>query len=217
MRVMQHGLLMLSGLAAGAGCLDREAADADQRPARASSISSAVTSGVCPTDSTVPGIDVSTYQGSVDWTKVAASGRKFAITRIGNGVNISDSTFAANWSGMAAAGMIRGAYQYFEPAQDAVDQANIVVAKLGLLGDGDLPAMLDMEVTGGQSAATITSEIHQWVDTVARGTGKTPMIYTGAYFWDGSVKSSDFADLPLVIAWYGTDCPGMPDAWSGCR
>jgi hypothetical protein len=73
--------------------------------------------------------------------------------------------------------------------------------------------MLDLEVTGGQSPATIAAKVHQWVDAVQRGTGKSPMIYTGAYFWDGFVGSHDFAGLPLVIAWYGTHCPGVPNAW----
>jgi lysozyme len=174
----------------------------------------AVSGGQCPGSSTVPGIDVSDYQGNVNWSAVAASGHKFAIARVSDGLNFSDSQFARNWSGMKAAGLIRGAYQFFEPAQDAVAQANMVLRAVGKLGTGDLPVMLDMEVSGGQSASTIAAQIARWVAAIEAGTGKTPFIYTGAYFWDASVVTSQFSNLALNVAWYNTNCPGVPNAWS---
>src|SRR6476619_4455511 len=67
---------------------------------------------VCPGKSTLLGVDVSTYQGTIDWAKVKASGRAFAITRVGDGLG-GDNTFDANWAGIKANGMVRGAYQYF--------------------------------------------------------------------------------------------------------
>lgn len=174
-----------------------------------------ITGGQCPSGSTVPGVDVSAYQDSINWAAVAASGQKFAIARVSDGTGYIDPYFAGNWANMKAAGLIRGAYQFFEPSEDAVAQANIVVARVGRLGPGDLPVMLDMEVTDGQSPATITAQIHRWVNTIAAGTGKMPMVYSGAYFWDDSVGTSDFASLPFVIAWYGNNCPGVPNAWAG--
>ncbi len=169
----------------------------------------------CPNGATVRGIDVSIYQHSVNWGAVRASGVDFGIARVSDGVNSLDSTFAGNWSGMKAAGLIRGAYQYFEPGQDPTTQANLVIARVGKLGAGDLPVMLDVEATGGQSAATITARIHTWVNAITAGTGKAPFIYTGAYFWDSYVRSGDFAGLGLNVAWYGTNCPGTPTAWNG--
>ena len=151
----------------------------------------------------------------MNWTAVKNSGIAFAIARVSDGTGSLDNTFAGNWAGMKSAGLIRGAYQYFEPGQDPTAQANLVVARVGRLGAGDLPVMLDVEATGGQSAATITARIHTWVNVITAATGKAPLIYTGAYFWDASVKSADFAGLPLVIAWYGTNCPGMPNVWGG--
>jgi GH25 family lysozyme M1 (1,4-beta-N-acetylmuramidase) len=157
------------------------------------------------------------WQGAIDWAAVKHAGRAFGIARISDGIGYVDPTFLGNWNGMKAAGMIRGAYQFFEPSQNAIAQANLVVSRVGQLGPGDLPVMLDLEVTGGQSPATIAAKVRQWVDTVQSGTGKRPMIYTGAYFWDGFVGSHDFAGLPLVIAWYGTHCPGVPNAWQSWR
>ena len=52
---------------------------------------------VCPGATTVPGVDVSYYQGTITWASVKASGQKFAIARASDGLNYSDSKFIANW------------------------------------------------------------------------------------------------------------------------
>src|SRR5439155_8914997 len=112
-----------------------------------------------------------------------AGGTVFGYARISDGTGHVDATFAGNWSRMKAAGVYRGAYQFFEPGEDATTQANMMVSAVGALGDGDLPCMIDVEVTGGQSGATIASKVKTWMDIVQNGTGKAPVIYTGSYFW----------------------------------
>jgi lysozyme len=162
----------------------------------------------------VEGIDVSYYQGTIDWNGVKGSGIAFAVTRISDGLNFPDTQFDRNWAAIKSAGLIRGAYQYFEPGQDELAQADKVVQKVGRLGAGDLPVQLDMEVTGGQPAATIVSKMKAWSDRVTAGTGKRPMVYTAKYFWNDNVGSTDFASYPLWVANYGVSCPNTPDAWS---
>jgi lysozyme len=171
---------------------------------------------VCPGASTVEGIDVSEFQGNVDWAKVKASGRQFAIIRVSDGTGHLDSTFAQNWAGAKNAGLIRGVYQFFEPGGDAVAQANLLLSKIGgALGPDDLPPMIDVEVTGSQTPATVNSKIHQWIDKVQAATGKKPLIYTGTWFWDPNVNSSDFASYPLVESYYCSNCcPNLPKPWS---
>jgi len=170
---------------------------------------------VCPGASTVEGIDVSQYQGNINWTQVKASGRQFAIIRVSDGTGYPDPYFAQNWAGAKNAGLIRGAYQFFEPGGDAVAQANLLLQKMGSLGAGDLPPMIDVEATGGQSGATTPSKIHQWVNTVQAAPGRKPLVYTGTWFWDPSVGSSDFASYPLVESWYCSSCcPNLPKPWS---
>jgi lysozyme len=169
---------------------------------------------VCPGPSTVEGIDVSEYQGNINWGQVKASGREFAIIRTGDGM-YQDPYFAQNWSGAKAAGLIRGVYQFFEPGEDAVAQANLMLSMMGAIGPGDLPPMIDVEVTGGQSGATITSKIHQWVNTVQAATGRKPLVYTGTWFWDPNVGSGDFSSYPLVESYYCSSCcPNLPNPWS---
>src|SRR5262249_14594404 len=91
---------------------------------------SQVTGPKCPDGETIEGIDVSEYQGSVNWQAVRASGRVFGIARINVGDH-RDPYFEGNWTGMHDAGLIRGAYQYYKPSYDATAQANLVVSAVG--------------------------------------------------------------------------------------
>jgi lysozyme len=170
--------------------------------------------GVCPVGSVLEGVDVSVYDGTtIDWNQVAGAGKAFAFARVSDGTSDVDPTFDTNYAAIKAAGMIRGAYQFFEPAQDPVAQANLLLSKIGTLRPGDLPPVLDIEVTGGQLPATIVTNIQTWISTVQQATGVTPMIYTAAGFWNGSVGSSNFAADPLFAANYGVTCPDLPTGW----
>jgi GH25 family lysozyme M1 (1,4-beta-N-acetylmuramidase) len=169
---------------------------------------------VCAHGATVEGIDVSSWQGHIDWSAVARSGVRYAIVRIGDGT-YHDPRFSENWRGAHAAGLIRGAYQYFEPRTDPIVQANLVIDAVGHLGAGDLPVTIDVEKPSpGVSPAAYARAIHRWVDRVTTGTGRRPIIYTGRYYWDPYVASSDFRTYPLWHAQYtSASCPNINDRW----
>ncbi len=169
---------------------------------------------VCPGANSQYGVDVSEFQGTINWPSVKAAGKSFAIIRVSDGTGHLDPDFDKNWSGAKSAGLIRGVYQFFEPSEDAVAQANLVLSHMGALGPGDLPPMIDVEVTDGQSAATITSKIHQWVSTIQSATGMKPLVYTGAWFWNPDVQSGDFTSYPLVDSYYSTSCPDIAAPWT---
>ena len=166
----------------------------------------------CPGPNTLQGIDVSIYQGSVDWGAVARSGRAFAITLVGDGLS-EDPTFDGNYAGIRAAGMVRGSYQFFRPQRDPIAQANIVIRHVGTLAPGDLAPMLDVEATDGASPAQMNAAIHAWVTRIEQALGRRPLIYTGSYFWDDNVGTPDFASYPLVLPAYGPTCPRLPAPW----
>lgn len=171
---------------------------------------------VCGRGPTVEGIDVSEYQREVDWAQVRASGRRYAIARVAHLPRI-DATFARNWEGIRAAGMIRGAYLYFDPSADAAMQADIVVRAVGRLGPGDLPVILDVEKPppGLPPADAYAARIRVFVARVTEGTGRAPLIYTGARYWPAHVRTREFNALPLWHAQYTTArCPTIADAWS---
>lgn len=171
---------------------------------------------VCGQGSVV-GIDVSSWQDTVDWAKVKAAGKQFAFVRVTHGTGTIDAQFAANWKGTKANGIIRGPYQYFEPSQGGLAQAKVFVDKINEAGgfeDGDLPGVIDVEsVTGATSAQTI-AEIHAWIDYVEAQTNRKPIIYSGSYFWDDHDLGNDFSSYALWGPHYTTsDCHLISDAW----
>ena len=200
----RHAALLALALAAASGCAP-PAAGYEAAPNEVV---------ICGHGPTVEGIDVSSWQGDIDWGAVARSGIRYAIVRIGDGT-YHDRDFATNWEGARASGLIRGAYQFFEPEQDPAVQADIVVAAVGRLGPGDLPVTIDVEAPSpGVSPGEYTRRIHVWVDRVTAGTGRAPIVYTGRYYWDPYVASSDFVGLPLWHAQYtSAACPNIDDRW----
>ena len=101
--------------------------------------------GTDPLYTTKYGIDVSSYQGEIDWKRVAAAGKKFCMIRAGAGKK-EDSRFAANADGAAEAGLEIGAYwfSYALSASDAAEEGKSCVAAIG--GRAlDYPAAYDYE------------------------------------------------------------------------
>ncbi len=170
---------------------------------------------VCPDGATTPGIDVSVWQGAINWTKVKAAGAQFAFVRISDGATLRDRYFDVNWAGAKAAGVIRGAYQFFRPGQSATAQANVMISAIGTLQPGDLPPVIDVEDTGGLSPSAVASSVRTWVDRVQAALGVAPIIYTGPYFWHYQVGApASFAPNAAWIAHTGTSCPYLPAPWS---
>jgi GH25 family lysozyme M1 (1,4-beta-N-acetylmuramidase) len=169
----------------------------------------------CAAGTTLKGIDVSVFQGTVNWSAVKNDGVSFAFIRVSDGVNTNDEFFAQNWQGARTAGVRRGAYQFFRPSQDPLAQADLLVDAIGALSPGDLPPVLDLEVMSGQSAATVRARAQQWLARVEERLGITPIIYTGPYFWRDNVGAPAFgANHPLWIAHYTSQCPLVPEPWS---
>jgi len=171
---------------------------------------------VCADGATTKGIDVSKWQGTIDWSKVRNAGVAFAFIRVSDGANSHDSKFAANWAGARNAGVIRGAYQFFRPAQSVTAQADLLLDAIGgSYTPGDLPPVIDVEDDAGLSTTTVASRVRQWVDRVHAALGVTPIVYTGKYFWRDEVGSpASFAPNPLWIAQYTSLCPDLPAPWS---
>ncbi|MFO0627876.1 MAG: glycoside hydrolase family 25 protein [Polyangiales bacterium] len=168
---------------------------------------------VCGRGPTVDGVDVSEHQGVVDCSAVRASGRRFAIARVGLGSR-ADTTFARNWAGMRAAGLLRGAYLYVLPEQDPVAQATLLVRAVGRLGPGDLPPALDVEkLPPGVPPAVYAARLAVLVARVRRARARThDLVRRGTLArW---VQSEAFAALPLWHPQYAdVRCPSIAHPW----
>jgi lysozyme len=169
----------------------------------------------CSDGPTVKGMDVSYYEESIDWNTVRANGIEFAIIRATDGLQFPDPKFSAYWAGAKAAGVIRGAYQFFRPAQDPVAQANLLLSRMGPPQPGDLPPVLDVEVSGGRTPAEIAAAVRAWVDHVAQAIGRQPIIYAGRYSWHDLTGNTDVTTSPLWVAHYtAAPCPNIPSPWT---
>lgn len=163
---------------------------------------------------TLLGIDVSDFQGRVDWQTVAKSGVVFAFAKATEGATFVADTFATNWAGMKTAGLVRGAYHFFRPTKDPIAQANLFLrtAKTAI---GDLPPVLDVEVSDGVSASELNRRVAQWLKVVETATKRQAIIYTSLGFWEAGLNNSDaFRGHPLWIAQYGVNAPELPGNWS---
>lgn len=169
---------------------------------------------VCAEGETVDGIDVSYWQGAIDWPAVAADGIEFAFIRASHGLGTIDTRYQENWAGARAAGIMRGTYQYFSPGEDVIAQADLMLEMMGPLEPDDLPPVIDVEETNGVAPEVIAERVGQWLEYVEAATGRTPIIYSGKYFWNDNVGSDAYRDYPLWIPQYGPVCPDLPDPWT---
>jgi lysozyme len=170
---------------------------------------------VCAAGPTVKGMDVAVYDDVTDWAAAKAAGIEFAFIRVSDGLDFPDSKFATYWPAARAAGVLRGVYQFFEPAQDPIAQADLMLNAMGPLQPGDLPPVLDLEKSGGLTQSQVVASAQQWVDHVAAAIGRPPIVYAGLYSWPELTGGADFTSSPLWIPQYtSAPCPDIPDPWT---
>jgi GH25 family lysozyme M1 (1,4-beta-N-acetylmuramidase) len=186
---------------------------------------------ICPATAPAPlqGVDVSDGQGTIDWAKAKAAGVAFAIIKASQGTYDAQSLFAKNWAGAKAAGVVRGAYHFFDPTEDGAAQAKKFLDTVGPLDDEDIAPMLDVECPDGDAtclgfsggsgdapAADIQQRIGDWLSAVEAATGRKPGIYTfGAYFAENKIGTTGLDAYPLWIADLSTTgCLTAPTPWS---
>ena len=165
------------------------------------------------------GIDVSHWQGTINWASVKASGRSFAIAKVTEGVGFKDSSYDRNKAGAMAQGLKFGAYHFAQPANDPVREADWFVTQAGQ-APGMLIPTLDLERTGGRSAAALTSWVKAWLSRVDERLGVKAMIYVSPSFWRTNMADSRwFADNGYAILWvahWNVANPSIPASnWGG--
>ncbi len=157
------------------------------------------------------GIDVSHWNGTVDWAQVAQSGVQYAFAKATDGTQTTDSQFAANWVGMKSAGLLRGASAFYEMSQDPQAQAENF-CKTVTLESGDLPPVVDIETGTLASHAQMAQSLRAFIDAVKAHYGLDPIIYTSPGYWNAYFNDS-FADCPLWVAEYGVSAPKPVTGW----
>jgi len=173
------------------------------------------------------GIDVSNWNGTINWAKVAHAGYRFAIGKATEGTGFDDGTYAANRYGSEAAGLVFGAYHFARPSGTnlAGVTASAVAQADHFLGfatpqPGELPPVLDLEATGNLSAHLLTAWTEAWAQEVYARLGVHPLVYSSPVFWQERLADSTAiaaAGTSLWIAhWTSASKPWVPaQNWNG--
>lgn len=160
-----------------------------------------------------PGIDVSAYQGSIDWKAVAASGVEFAIIRLGyrgygSGKLVEDDYARQNLNGAREAGLKVGAY-FFSQALNIQEAGEEIAFMQEILGEFylDMPIILDWEIptsdarTAGMDARTLT-DIQLHFCQVMEEKGYQPMVYFNWHQSENLYYLSELEGAPFWLALY---------------
>lgn len=161
------------------------------------------------------GIDVSHFQGTVNWNEVKQGGISFGFAKATEGLNTNDAMFQTNWNAMQAAGIIRGTYHFFHASEDATAQANHFLSKAAI-GPNDLPPVLDVEQGGldhVSNQAEILNGVKTWLDVVGTKLGRTPILYASPAFAN-EYFAGELGNYPLWVAEYGVSQPKIPTGWN---
>lgn len=153
----------------------------------------------------VTGVDVSHYQGVINWDLLAADGHDFAFIKATEGKELKDEAFAANWQLAGLTGMRRGAYHFFRPEVNPELQANNFF-KTVTLRPGDLPPVIDVEHRGKLSVSQLVRRVKQLSKVMESHYGVKPIIYTGQNFYNRFL-AGQFDEYPLWLARYDYDEP----------
>ena len=162
------------------------------------------------------GLDLSEYQGKIDWELVENIENEYPIEfvfiRATAGKDREDVQFEENWLSAKKRKIIRGAYHYYRPNENSLEQAKLFI-KTVRLKKGDLPPVLDIEkLPKGQSLDSLKIGLRRWLKAVEAHYEVKPIIYTGEKYYDDFLKE-DFADYLFWIANYNFYREKIEDDW----
>jgi len=164
----------------------------------------------------VVGIDVSEFQGKVDWEEVEILDEKypvqFVFIRATAGNDRVDRQFKKNWEGAKENKIMRGAYHYYRPNENSIEQADLFI-KTVKLQKGDLPPVLDIEkLPKNQSLDSLKKGLKRWLTKVEKHYQVRPIIYSGERYYADFLKE-EFSEYLFWIANYNFYREKIEDDW----
>ncbi len=161
------------------------------------------------------GIDISNWNGEIDWEAVKNAGVGFAFVKGSESGFAWDRKYAENWREMKRAGIVRGVYHVYKIGRDPEQQANNLIKWL-VLEPGDLPPAVDFEKRGEDLPPDekIIADLHVYLDTLEQHYGVKPIIYAIPKFWHAHMDAS-FQDHPLWMAHWSDEEP--EELWGFAR
>ncbi|MBO4907376.1 MAG: glycosyl hydrolase family 25 [Bacteroidaceae bacterium] len=158
--------------------------------------------------STDLGIDVSHYQGNINWQEVARSGEvRFVYIKATEGGSLVDNTYRTNLAGAKRAGLKVGVYHFFSPRVPVPDQVRNFTQNVNLR-DMDLIPIIDVEHIKGVTKEQLCARLKRFLEQVERHYGVRPILYSYARFYNNYL-AQDFSHYKFMIARYHTDIPEL--------
>ena len=173
--------------------------------------------GVClPVNYKVHGIDVSHHQGTIDWQAVKATETqnypiRFVFMKATEGGDYKDRRFAENFREAREAGLVRGAYHFYNPNTDPIRQADFFISQV-TLEKGDLAPVLDIE-RKPRNKAQLQADLIKFLNRLEQHYGVRPIIYTSYRYMERYLDSPEFARYPLWIAHYYVEALSYEGSW----
>lgn len=163
--------------------------------------------------STRTGIDVSHYQGRIDWKAVRATNKVlYAYVKATESTSLVDDTYAYNIREAHNAGIAVGAYHFFSPTTDGNEQLRNFTSTVNLSGH-DLVPMVDVELRGKSPLPQFISRLRTFIEGLEKHYKVKPILYTSVNFYN-KYLAGHFDDYIYMIARYAEEIP-QPE--STCR
>ncbi|GLS30478.1 lysozyme [Mesorhizobium albiziae] len=156
-----------------------------------------------PKQLAVHGVDVSRWQGEINWPKLRTQGANFAYIKATDGGDHLDPMFKKNWRAAGEAGLRRGAYHFFYWCRTAGEQADWFIRNVPKVA-GALPPVIDVEYNGESrckrrlSRETVLEKMQVFMDRLERHYGQRPIIYTAPDFYRDNLRG-EFLDYPFWL------------------
>ena len=166
----------------------------------------------------IHGIDISHYQGKIDWEQlknamIEGCPVRFVIIKSTEGASRLDDHFRENFNQVRDYGFIRGVYHFWSNKSSAREQAYYFLDKVHLT-EGDLPPVLDIEhKPADKSVDDFQRDVLTWLHIVEDKYHAKPIIYTYYKFKEKYLSAPVFDDYPYWIAQYYVDKVQYQGKW----
>lgn len=163
------------------------------------------------------GIDISEYQDKIVWDDVKEIDGgypiEFVFIRATVGNDRADCKFKKYWKKAKEKKFICGAYHYYRPNENSIEQADNFIKNVTLV-EGDFPPVLDIEkLPKEQSIERLKVGLKKWLERVSKHYGVKPIIYSSESYYNDFLRD-DFEEYPFWIANYSAFYEDIDDEWS---
>lgn len=156
------------------------------------------------------GLDVSRYQGEIDWQRVAAEGEvSYAYIKATEGAQLVDRYYWTNIKAARQAGLSVGSYHFYR-ARISVDEQIANMTRTVLREDQDLVPIVDIETTNGVAQAKFVADLREFIERVTAHYGRRPLLYTYQNFYNKYLVG-EFPGYQWMIAKYQKEPPILAD------